>query len=202
MAVVGSSLGGYYASYVAQRKGCKSVLLNPAVAPDETLAQYIDSHQPLWHQPANAQEEAIFFRAEYIDELRALSVRALPPGGPELGIFCTGDEVLDWREMVQRYPQAQQRIVQGGDHAISDFATLVPEVLSFFGTALSLQNDKKKNGGSTRPPWDNPPPCTHCLKMPENFSPAASFPRPMPPPNRVGLGQTGQGQSRQHPSEV
>ena len=129
--VVGSSLGGYYASYVAQRKGCKSVLLNPAVAPDETLAQYIDSHQPLWHQPANAQEEAIFFRAEYIDELRALSVRALPPGGPELGIFCTGDEVLDWREMVQRYPQAQQRIVQGGDHAISDFATLVPEVLSF-----------------------------------------------------------------------
>lgn len=131
MAVVGSSLGGYYASYVAQRKGCKSVLLNPAVAPDETLAQYIDSHQPLWHQPANAQEEAIFFRAEYIDELRALSVRALPPGGPELGIFCTGDEVLDWREMVQRYPQAQQRIVQGGDHAISDFATLVPEVLSF-----------------------------------------------------------------------
>jgi len=39
--------------------------------------------------------------------------------------------VLDWREMVQRYPQAQQRIVQGGDHAISDFATLVPEVLSF-----------------------------------------------------------------------
>ena len=58
-------------------------------------------------------------------------MRALPPGWPELGIFCTGDEVLDWREMVQRYPQAQQRIVQGGDHAISDFATLVPEVLSF-----------------------------------------------------------------------
>lgn len=88
MAVVGSSLGGYYASYVAQRKGCKSVLLNPAVAPDETLAQYIDSHQPLWHQPANAQEEAIFFRAEYIDELRALSVRALPQGAQSWAFFA------------------------------------------------------------------------------------------------------------------
>lgn len=127
MAVVGSSLGGYYASYVAQHKGCKSVLLNPAVAPADTLAQYIDSSQPQWHQP----EEAIFFRAQYIDELRALSVRDVPPGGAELGIFCTGDEVLDWHAMVQRYAAAQQVVVQGGDHALSGFEAVLPQVVEF-----------------------------------------------------------------------
>lgn len=127
MAVVGSSLGGYYASYVAHHKGCKSVLLNPAVAPAHTLAQYIGSSQPQWHQP----EEAIFFRAEYIDELRALSVQDLPPGGPELGIFCTGDEVLSWHDMVQRYASARQVVVQGGDHALSGFEDLVPQVVEF-----------------------------------------------------------------------
>jgi len=130
MAVVGSSLGGYYASYVAQRKRCKSALLNPAVFPDQTLAQYIGT-QPQWHNP----EEAAFFRAEYIDELRALSTRDLPPAGPQLGIFCTGDEVLNWRDMVQRYPQAQQHIVEGGDHAISDFARHLPVLMEFLDLA-------------------------------------------------------------------
>lgn len=126
MAVVGSSLGGYYASHVAQRKRCKSALLNPAVFPDQTLAQYIGT-QPQWHNP----DEAIFFRVEYIDELRSLATRERPPAGPELGIFCTGDEVLNWRDMVQRYPQAQQHILEGGDHAISDFAQHLPVLMEF-----------------------------------------------------------------------
>lgn len=126
MAVIGSSLGGYCASYVAQHKRCKSALLNPSVAPDQTLANYV-GQQPLWHAP----EEAIFFRPEYIDELRALSVRDLPPAGPELGIFCTGDEVLNWRDMVQRYPHAQQHIIEGSDHAISNFAQHLPVLMDF-----------------------------------------------------------------------
>lgn len=130
MAVVGSSLGGFYASYVAQRKTCKSAVLNPAVFPYETLAQYIGS-QPQWHSP----EEAIYFRAEYIDELRALCTRHLPPAGPQWGIFCTGDEVLNWQDMVQRYPQAQQHIVQGGDHAISNFAEYLPLLMDFLDLA-------------------------------------------------------------------
>lgn len=130
MAVVGSSLGGYYASYVAHHKRCKSALLNPAVFPDQTLARYIGT-QPQWHNP----EDAIFFRPEYIDELRALSVRGQPPAGPELGIFCTGDEVLNWLDMVQRYPQAQQYIIEGSDHAISDFAQHLPVLMAFLELA-------------------------------------------------------------------
>ncbi|MGV2488352.1 UNVERIFIED_CONTAM: esterase, partial [Bacillus mycoides] len=120
------SLGGYYASWVAQQTGCPSVVLNPAVDPARDLARYI-GEQTAWHDPT----QRLFFRAEYIDELRALDVRGCPPAGPELALIAQGDELLDWREMVARYPQATQRVLPGGDHALSDFAQHLPEVLAF-----------------------------------------------------------------------
>ena len=130
MAVIGSSLGGFYASWVARHKGCASVLLNPAVDPARDLARYI-GEQTAWHSP----EERFFFRAEYIAELRAWDVRGQPPGGPELLIAAQGDEVLDWREMVARYPAARQVVRPGGDHALSDFPGLLDEVLAFCNLA-------------------------------------------------------------------
>lgn len=126
MAVIGSSLGGYYASWVARHKRCASVLLNPAVDPARDLARYI-GEQTAWHAP----EERFFFRAEYIDELRQLDARGTQPAGPELLIAAQGDELLDWREMVARYPGARQIVLPGGDHALSDFERLLPEAMAF-----------------------------------------------------------------------
>lgn len=117
MAVVGSSLGGYYASWVAQQMHCPSVLLNPAVNPARDLAQYIGK-QTQWHAP----DEHFYFAPEFVDELRALDVRNQVPAARQMAIIAKGDEVLDWREMVERYPQAQLRLLEGGDHALSDFA--------------------------------------------------------------------------------
>ncbi|MGE4329545.1 YqiA/YcfP family alpha/beta fold hydrolase [Diaphorobacter sp.] len=128
MAVIGSSLGGYYASWVAQHARCASVLLNPAVNPARDLARHI-GEQTAWHNP----EERFFFRPEFIGELQTLDVRHQPPAGPQLLIAAQGDEVLDWREMVARYPQARQRVLPGGDHALSDFAAHLPGVLAFCG---------------------------------------------------------------------
>ena len=130
MAVVGSSLGGFYASWVAQHKGCKSVLLNPAVDPARDLARHI-GEQTAWHDPA----ERFYFRPEYIDELRALDTRHLPPAAPELALIAQGDEVLDWREMVARYPQAQQIVQEGGEHALLNFADYLPAVVAFLALA-------------------------------------------------------------------
>ena len=130
MAVVGSSLGGYYASWVAQLAACPSVLLNPAVHPARDLARYI-GEQTAWHDP----QERFFFQPEYVDELRALAVHGRPPGGPELAIIAKGDEVLDWREMVARYPQAQLRLLEGGDHGLSDFAEHLGAVTQFLQLA-------------------------------------------------------------------
>ena len=126
MAVVGSSLGGFYATWVAEQRACKAVLLNPAVDPARDLAKYI-GEQTAWHDPA----ERFFFRPEYIDELRALTVGPLAEPQRFFAVIAKGDELLDWREMVARYPQATQRVLPGGDHALSDFAQHLPEVLAF-----------------------------------------------------------------------
>lgn len=116
MAVVGSSLGGFYATHVAAKTGCRAVLLNPAVDPARDLAKYIGD-QTQWHAP----EEHFYFKAEYIDELRALEVGALPHPERVMAIVAKGDEVLKWNEMVARFPQSRIKLLEGGDHALSDF---------------------------------------------------------------------------------
>lgn len=130
MAVMGSSLGGFYASWVAQHAGCPSVMLNPAVHPARDLARYI-GEQTTWQNPS----ERFFFLPEYIGELQALDTHTRPPAAPELVIIAQGDEVLDWREMAGRYPQARQRVQEGGDHALSNFSEYLPTVAEFLDLA-------------------------------------------------------------------
>lgn len=118
MAVVGSSLGGFYATWVAARTGCRAVLLNPAVDPARDLHKYI-GEQTSWHDP----QDHFFFRPEFIAELQALECPGQPTPAQVLAIIAKGDEVLDWREMQQRYAGARIRLLEGGDHALSDFDT-------------------------------------------------------------------------------
>ena len=118
MAVVGSSLGGFYATWVAAHTGCRAVLLNPAVNPARDLQKYI-GEQTSWHDP----QDRFFFRPEFITELHALECPGQPVPAQVLAIIAKGDEVLDWREMQQRYPGSRIRLLEGGDHALSDFDT-------------------------------------------------------------------------------
>ncbi|OGB33268.1 MAG: esterase [Burkholderiales bacterium RIFCSPLOWO2_12_FULL_61_40] len=128
MAVVGSSLGGFYATYVAEQVGCKAVLLNPAVHPARDLAKYI-GEQSSWHSP----EERFFFHPGFVQELRDLACGDLARPGHYLAVIAQGDEVLDWREMQARYAGAHIRLLEGGDHALSDFEVHLPAVLAFLG---------------------------------------------------------------------
>lgn len=130
MAVVGSSLGGFYATAVAEETGCLAVLLNPAVHPARDLARHI-GEQAAWHDPA----QRFFFAPEYVDELRALECG--PVAHPEryFAVIAKGDEVLDWREMTGRYPGVRTRLLEGGDHALSDFDAHLEEVLAFLRLA-------------------------------------------------------------------
>ena len=126
MAVIGSSLGGFYATCVAEAIGCKGVLLNPAVHPARDLAKYIGEHEA-WHDPG----QRFFFAPGFVDELKSLE--AVPVTHPEryLAVIAKGDEVLDWREMIGRYPGARIRLLEGGDHALSDFERHIGEVFDF-----------------------------------------------------------------------
>jgi len=126
MAVVGSSLGGFYASWVARQTGCPSVLLNPAVFPARDLARHI-GEQSQWHAP----DERFYFQESYIAELQAMADQGAKAPGPELALISQRDEVLDWREMQARYPQARRILLPEGDHAISDFALHLDTVLAF-----------------------------------------------------------------------
>lgn len=126
VALVGSSLGGYYATWVAERLGCRAVLLNPAITPARDLQAHIG------RQPVFFSEDEIDFRPEYIDELRALDSGVTRPERYFL-IAATGDTVIDYRMMVAKYHGARQRVIDGGDHELSDFAQYVDEVLSFCG---------------------------------------------------------------------
>ena len=126
VAVVGSSLGGFYATAVAEQWGCRAVLLNPAVHPARDLQRYI-GEQTSWQQPA----ERFFFKPAFIDELWHIDPGPLRHPENYLAVIAKGDEVLDWREMAARYAGARLEILEGGDHALSDFDHHLPLILDF-----------------------------------------------------------------------
>lgn len=137
MAVVGSSLGGFYARWLALQTGCRAVLLNPAAHPARDLGRYI-GEQTHWHDP----QQNFFFQPGYVDELRTLEadiarLAAQQPTTPaqQFAIVAQGDEVLDWREMHAFCAGGGLRLLPGGDHAISDFDDHIDALFGF----LNLQ---------------------------------------------------------------
>jgi uncharacterized protein len=131
LAVMGSSLGGFYATVVAERTGCPAVLLNPAINPARDLAGYI-GELTSFHQP----DDHFYFRPEYVTQLRVLTPRAITRPERYLPIIAKGDEVLDWHEMSTRYAGAPMRLLDGGDHALSDFDAELPHALRFLGLSV------------------------------------------------------------------
>jgi predicted esterase YcpF (UPF0227 family) len=126
MAVLGSSLGGFYATAVAEHRQCLAVVLNPAVQPARDLVRYVGD-QIAFHDPATHFE----FKREYIDELRQLAPQRLAHPERYAAVIAKGDELLDWREMASRYAGAHIALLEGSDHALSDFAQQLPFVLEF-----------------------------------------------------------------------
>lgn len=125
LVVIGSSLGGYYANYLAEKFACKAVALNPAVRAAKELAPHVgmltsfDTNEPY------------DFRPEYIDELRALQVDKISNPSRYFLMAAKGDELLDWQEMVHFYKDAEQLVLEGSDHGIADYPDHLPQVLKF-----------------------------------------------------------------------
>lgn len=125
LVVMGSSLGGYYANYLAEKYSCKAVVLNPAVrAPRE-----LESHVGML--TSYDTDEPYDFRPEYIDELKDLQVESISHPSRYFLLAAKGDELLDWREMVNFYRDAEQLVLEGGDHGIAEYPEYLPQVLKF-----------------------------------------------------------------------
>jgi hypothetical protein len=96
------------------------------------LAKYIGEH-PAWHDPS----QKVFFEAAFVQELLELEAQPLTssPDARTLAVIAQGDEVLDWREMLARHAGGQVRLIEGSDHALSDFELYLPEILAFLHLA-------------------------------------------------------------------
>ena len=123
---VGSSLGGFYATYLVETQGGKAVLINPAIEPHVGLSAYLGPQKNLYTgEPYELTEK-------HLEEWRALWV---PKVSPEryLLLVESGDEVLDYRRAVSRYAGAQQCVVEGGDHSLQSFPSHLARILAFAG---------------------------------------------------------------------
>lgn len=130
MAVIGSSLGGFYATWLAEQGVAKAVLLNPAIHAARDLARQVGEHAA-WHDPA----QRLVFEPGFVDELRALECAGPTQPARYYLLAAKGDEVLDWREMTARYPGVMLHLLEDSDHGLSDFAEHIDAVTRFLDLA-------------------------------------------------------------------
>jgi hypothetical protein len=123
---LGSSLGGYYATWFVERRGGRAVLINPAITPHVGLAAYLGPQRNL-HTGAPYE-----LTRAHLEGWRELLVERVDPE-KYLLLLETGDEVLDWRDAVRKYEGARMVIRQGGDHSLQCFPELLPRILAFAG---------------------------------------------------------------------
>lgn len=122
--LVGSSLGGFYATWLAEKHGLRAVLVNPAVLAPLSLTRYIGTQTWMYSQ------ESFEFTAEHIEQLRGMEVPTLNPARYLL-LVEEGDEVLDCREAVKRYAGATQVVLPGGDHSFTQFPKYISQIIEF-----------------------------------------------------------------------
>lgn len=132
LTLIGSSLGGFYATWLAETLGCRAVLLNPALRAHEKLARHVGT-QSAYHDATATFD----FLPAYLDELERLHVEDITRPERYFLIAATGDELLDWREMVAGYGAARHKVIQGSDHGLSDFADYMDEVIRFSGIEIA-----------------------------------------------------------------
>ena len=122
---VGSSLGGYYATFLAEEFGARAVVINPAVRPASSLAAYVGPQRNL------LTGEAWELTRGHFTELEALSVTSLSRMDRYFLLMRSGDELLDWHDAVARYAGAWQYVLGGGNHGWEDIDDEIPSMLRF-----------------------------------------------------------------------
>ncbi len=127
LTLIGSSLGGFYATHLAERFGVRAVLINPAIRPYEDLQPFAGRQLNLYSGEAFELIDAHFAA------LRALAVARITRPERYFLLVRAGDEVLDWRIAVSHYAGAHQYVLGGGDHGWTDFDAEIPAVLRFAG---------------------------------------------------------------------
>lgn len=127
--LVGSSLGGYYATVLAERHGLAAVPVNPAVLAPLSLSAYVGPQTNLY------TSETFEFTAAHVDALRAMQVPRITRPERYWLLVESGDEVLDYRHAVAFYAGARQTVLEGGDHSFTRWSDHLDGILRFAGLA-------------------------------------------------------------------
>lgn len=126
--LIGSSLGGFYATWFAEKRGLKAVLINPAIHPHRDLRAFLGVQENLYSGEKYELTEA------HLQQWEQLYVPEIAPDRYLL-LVETGDELLDYREAVKKYAGAKQVVVRGGDHTLQSFPDHIALILEFAGLA-------------------------------------------------------------------
>lgn len=125
--LIGSSLGGYYATWLAEQYDCRAVLVNPAVRPYELFADYLGVNTNLY------TGEKYELTMEHIEQLRELEVEAISKPDRYLLMLQTGDELLDYKLAMEKYAAVPSIVEEGGAHEFAGFDRHLETVLAFCG---------------------------------------------------------------------
>jgi len=135
--VMGSSLGGFWATYVAEKYNLRAVLINPAVKPQDFMPAYLEVDLQSYHT-----DDSYRLHAHHIAEIIAADVPVTRVDNYWL-LVQTGDETLDYRQAVQKYSRCKQTIEEGGDHAFQGFERFLDESITFFSQCWPNEAGKR-----------------------------------------------------------
>lgn len=129
--LVGSSLGGYYAAYLAERYQCKAILINPAIRPYELLRDYIGRNRNMYTGLRYT------LATHHVEQLCKYEVNALTSPQQLLLLLQTGDELLDYRQALIKYQASPSIVIEGGSHGFDGFEKVMDHVINFGGKNIT-----------------------------------------------------------------
>ena len=125
--LIGSSLGGYYATWLAEKYDLKAVLVNPSVLSYVSLEPYLGEQTNMYNG------ESFVLTPAHLDEFRAIEVKRISRPERYWLMVETGDEVLDYRHAVEKYAGARQTVLEGGDHSFTRWDDYLEQIIEFAG---------------------------------------------------------------------
>lgn len=123
--LVGSSLGGFYSTWLVEKYGVKAVLVNPGIVPHQGLESYLGPQKNLY------TGEAYVLTREHLEEMRALYVPRPARLDHYFVMVTTGDEVIDYHHTIETFAGARQLVIEGSDHGFAEFENYLDSVLDF-----------------------------------------------------------------------
>lgn len=125
--LIGSSLGGYYAIWLAERYGLKAILINPAIYPFKLLVEYLGVNQNIY------TDTRYILEPRHVELMKSYEVEQISQPEDYWLLLETGDETLDYHEAENKFSDSRKTIHQGGSHEFLNFDNMLDDILRYCG---------------------------------------------------------------------